>query len=283
MLGIVTFQIVAFVALAVIWGAVAWSWLLPSDHGTGPASPLASPATLGAAFLLGPAILVRAWNHSWTILGEYEGPLWPAITSYVKYTPQGTAAAVMLAVSALLCVYLALLLRALPLRLQALGVLPFCVVLAIAQSAQGHAQILRAAVLASAVDALHFVAALCWVGGLAHLAMWSSWGIAVPQASLRAFSRLATACVSILLLTGPATYALHFRARLAPLASPWGYALIGKVTIATLMIALAAGNRRDVRAGAPPARRRVLVELALGALALGVSSALTQLDPHQVP
>lgn len=285
-------QYVWLALLAILVGAAVHTLLPPSAAaaaaGTG---PLSGPAAGLAAMLLPFAVLMRGLAHAKAILGEYEGPMLPALKSYVDYTPQGQALLVMALPAILVAPTVLLLRRAAPPRILALSLLVLALPLAGAQAAQGHAQILGGGSMGlfpmapevakgTFVDALHLCAALVWIGGLFHLATAHLQGAPLSLPVLRRFSNLALGCVVTLIATGLGTYHLHFRSRIIALLSGWGVVLLMKLAALLPMLILALGNRLALRRGETPAAKRLLAELLLGMLALMLGSYLSQLDPH---
>jgi copper transport protein len=147
--------------------------------------------------------------------------------------------------------------------------------------------------LGAAVDAVHLAAVMAWTGGLACLALLLGAGAdaeALAESSQR-FSRMATACVAVLSVTGIAMLAallgVDVRAWPLRLQTPYGALLGAKVLLAAAMMALGALNRiafvsgrapRRIADPAPRARfrrglaREALVGLAVFLLATGVTN-----------
>jgi len=180
----------------------------------------------------------------------------------------------------------------------------------------GHPGVGRQVPLAVAVDAVHLAAACVWLGGLAVLAAGLLRPATAEVGELRAvlpgWHRLAVAAVAVLVVTG--TYASWREVATLPAlpATDYGRLLLVKLGAFAVLLALADQGRRWVRrhtrarlvafaatdvaaaqvstglAGAPPEptslavrglRRSVGVELAVGAVVLGVTAVLVASAP----
>ncbi len=97
------------------------------------------------------------------------------------------------------------------------------------------------------------------------------------ERSARRFSAVATAAVAVLASTGLYAAVLHVPSPRALLGTPYGLALVTKLALLALLLAVGASNL--LLRGRGPFRRLVVVELLL---ALGVFAAtgfLTSLPP----
>lgn len=151
---------------------------------------------------------------------------------------------------------------------------------------------IRAAAVFS--DYLHLLAAGFWVGGLFHFALGMPLIIktlaakergAVLSAMASRFSALATLSVGTLVITGLYSAWAQVTA-LSALATPYGLALLGKISLVAPLFLLGALNllwvrprlTKDVKAG-QWLRRFVTGEAILAALALLFVGLLTSLEP----
>jgi copper transport protein len=166
----------------------------------------------------------------------------------------------------------------------------------------GHAGVTDPEVLAMTSDALHVLAMSTWLGGLAALLL------ALPAATqrleppdrtrllaacLRRFSPLALASVTVLLATGTYQSILHLESLGDLTGFAFGRAILVKIALVLVLIGLGALNLRRNRPalerlaaeGAPPGgagrllRRAVQAEVALIAVVLAVTAALTSYPP----
>ena len=166
----------------------------------------------------------------------------------------------------------------------------------------GHASVTDPEFLAMTSDSLHVLAMSAWVGGLAALL------VVVPAATrkleapdrtrllaacLRRFSPLALASVGTLLATGTYQSILYLESLGDLTGSAFGRAILIKVVLIVALIGLGALNLRRNRPelerlateGAPPGgpgrllRRAVQAEVALIAVVLAVTAALTSYPP----
>jgi copper transport protein len=156
-----------------------------------------------------------------------------------------------------------------------------------------HAAASTQAPIAIPLDWLHLTAMVAWVGGLIPLAAAIA---AVRRDGARAlplaliiprFTRLALPCVIILTLTGLYTYFLHINGLDLLTATTYGRALLIKLGLFVVLIALGIVNmqileRRLRSAGNQLARafgRTVRTEIAVGALVLLTAGVLTSVAP----
>lgn len=153
-------------------------------------------------------------------------------------------------------------------------------------------------VLAIVADWTHLLAVALWVGGLASLVLVLATA-AVPdrgrlaQAVVPRFSAVAGGSLGVVVLTGLYSAWLQVPALRALTATPYGRALLVKLALVTLIVALGAFNRfvvvprlrgRAVEPERPVARllRVASGELALGAGVLLIVAVLTALPPARV-
>jgi copper transport protein len=136
-------------------------------------------------------------------------------------------------------------------------------------------------------DWTHAVAAVVWMGGLLGFAFALRSGpfrglapdsqTKLRERSVRRFSALATCAVVVLTCTGLYAAVLHVPNPQALLATPYGRALIAKLALLSLLLAVGASN--FLLRGRGPFGRLVVVELLL-ALGLFVATGfLTSLPP----
>jgi copper transport protein len=150
--------------------------------------------------------------------------------------------------------------------------------LALTWSMSGHAATGRQPGLAQPVDVLHLVAMGLWLGGLAVLVRARP-----PDQAIRRFSRLAFACVVVLVATGIYQSWRQTGQWRAFLDTGYGRLLLLKIGAVAVMLAAAWFSRRWVhtRAGSP--RRPVLVETAGAVVVLALTAALVNSDPPRTP
>ncbi|MBI4233432.1 MAG: copper resistance protein CopC/CopD [Chloroflexi bacterium] len=107
-----------------------------------------------------------------------------------------------------------------------------------------------------AMDSLHLVAAALWLGGLFHLVLAlfpALWGAqqeargALLRALVPRFSALAVPCVAVLILTGLYSWWVQVGVLLPALDTAYGQALLAKLLLIPLMLALGALNLLWVR------------------------------------
>ena len=287
MTGLVIGQAAIYLLMAWLWGAALWVLLL--DQNPEP-DPLTLPVTGVAALLLPFVVLLRGALHARIILGDFVGDPGTALSSYVAWMPQGQATLLMLPPALLAALTVFTLRGRVPSRVLAGASAALCLPILWAQAHQGHVQILGAGgglVPTSAREAaggglnlLHLVAATSWVGCLLQLTSRAT-RASLSRSTLLGVSRLASLCVTVLLLSGLGTYALHFGAAWGPLTTGWGVVLLIKGLVYAAMLTLGWQNRRLIRqSGGAPKPAAIRLELALGVAALALASGLTQLDPH---
>ncbi|WP_143737989.1 CopD family protein [Microbispora sp. GKU 823] len=147
------------------------------------------------------------------------------------------------------------------------------------------------------VDVVHFVACSVWLGGLVALAMTHvptrdavTLRVAVPR-----FSHTALVCVALIVATGLFQAWRQVGSPPTLFATAYGRVLLAKVALVVVLVAFGAaargwvarhygagGNRR--RGGPDPHQlyafyRRLLAEMAVGAVVLGLSAALVAMEP----
>lgn len=160
-------------------------------------------------------------------------------------------------------------------------------------SLSSHAAALRGApALAIANDAVHFVAAAAWVGGLAGLGyvLYRAGAAEATPGIAQRFSTLATVGVVVVVLTGTMAAILQIRSFGDLVGSLYGQLVLAKVALVAVLAAF--GARHKFRlvpevARAPPgdpapaARfgRSVRYEALLGVAVLVVAGALTAFSP----
>ena len=178
------------------------------------------------------------------------------------------------------------------------------VVIATAPALAGHAGAQEPVALLFSLDVAHVLAMCAWIGGLVALLT------AVPaatrrlpegdrarslSASLTRFSAIALLCVGVLLVTGTIQSVIHIGSWDAVLGTGFGRAVVIKVGLLALLVALGLVNRRRVipalrrlaEAGAAPGavghllRRTLRAEVALVAAVLGVTAALVSYPPPE--
>lgn len=171
--------------------------------------------------------------------------------------------------------------------------------LLLAQALGSHAAaVAGTTATAVALDWLHLVAVVVWVGGLAHLAL-ALWqlgrsphpgeGTRVAARLVSRFSTLAIVCVGTLLLTGFYQSWLHVGSVPAVVGTAYGQALLVKLALTTPLIALGAVNLlvlgprlRDPTRGQVESsrlRRTVAAEILVSLGVFTVAGVLASLEP----
>jgi copper transport protein len=174
--------------------------------------------------------------------------------------------------------------------------------IAIAPALGGHASVTSPVALMFSLDALHVLAMSAWIGGLVVLLgvlPAATRRLRPPErtpllaAALMRFSPIALACVAVLLVTGTVQAFEHMSAWSQLLHTGFGRAVLIKVVLLAVLIAVGAVNRgrvlprlRDLAAKAanPGAagqllRRTLRAEVALVVAVLGVTAALVSYPP----
>ena len=135
------------------------------------------------------------------------------------------------------------------------------------------------------IDALHLAAISLWVGGLLMFAFGSSTWLTDPDAEriVRRFSVTAMVAVPVIVGTGVAQ-TLKLAGSLDDVTSTsWGRALLVKVAVVTVLVAIGGVTQWLLRHDGPAAiRRNVLVEALIGIGVVGVAAALVALPPQSV-
>jgi copper transport protein len=173
---------------------------------------------------------------------------------------------------------------------------------AIAPALGGHASVQQPVALLFPLDVAHVLAMSTWIGGLVLLLFAlpaATRGLQAPDrtrllaANLIRFSPIALGCVVVLLVSGTIQAFEHIAAWNQLLHTGFGRAVLVKVGLILLLIAVGAINRRRVipklralvaSAAAPGAaghllRRTLRAEVALVLVVLGVTAALVSYPP----
>jgi copper transport protein len=134
-------------------------------------------------------------------------------------------------------------------------------------------------------DALHLSAAAVWLGGLVMLAVFVLRLADARElgAILPIWSRWAGLAVSTVLIAGVVSALIEIGTPLALVSTTYGRLVLIKTGLVALLMGAAVLARRFVNGNAAakprPLRRVVTVELAIAAVVLGVTAALTQTTP----
>ncbi|MEU3410934.1 copper resistance protein CopC [Streptomyces sp. NPDC006658] len=159
-------------------------------------------------------------------------------------------------------------------------------------SASGHAAVGIQVPVAIAAATLHLLATAAWLGGLAAL-LWTLRRTPVPDrlpASVPArFSRLASASVTVLVLTGVYQSWRGLGSWQALTGTAYGHTLLAKLAAVTALLLAAAcsrtwttrltGTATPTVAHAHPLRRSVLAEAAVAIVVLALTTLLTGTVP----
>jgi copper transport protein len=150
-------------------------------------------------------------------------------------------------------------------------------------SASGHANALDDASIWIAVDGVHLAAVSVWIGGLLLLAFGGRAWLTEPagEATVRRFSRTAVVAVPVIVATGVAQ-TLRLAGGLDDVtATVWGRALVAKVAIVVVLVAIGGVGRWLLQHDGPASlRRTVLVEGVLGIAVVGLAAGLVALPPR---
>ncbi len=173
---------------------------------------------------------------------------------------------------------------------------------ALAPALGGHASVQPPVALLLPLDVAHVLAMSAWIGGLLMLLfalpvatrrLEASDRTRLLAAALLRFSPIALACVVVLLITGTVQAFEHIGSWAAVLDTGFGRAVLIKVVLIAVLIAIGAANRRRVVPGlkrlatttAAPGqlghllRRTLRAEVALVVAVLGVTAALVSYPP----
>lgn len=131
--------------------------------------------------------------------------------------------------------------------------------------------------LAVVVVALHAGAAALWVGGLAAVLATLGRHRTLLATVLPRFSRLAGACLFTVGLTGVVNALLRLSSPAALLDTPYGWLVLAKAAALVVLAGLGGLARQRLTAGRQPVLRWAGLEVALMAITLGLTAALTQM------
>jgi copper transport protein len=146
----------------------------------------------------------------------------------------------------------------------------------------GHPAATPVPPLSVVADAIHIGAVSLWLGGLVMLALFL-----LPRADERelgailpVWSRWAGLAISTVLLAGVVSALIEVGTPTALVRTSYGQILLVKVGLVAVILAVASLSRRGVqRAQGRRIRKFVAVELAIAAVVLGFTAALTQTTP----
>jgi copper transport protein len=155
----------------------------------------------------------------------------------------------------------------------------------------GHADTQSPRTLLIGADVLHVLAAGAWLGGLTLLLVcfWPRRQEDIDDAAAEAtsrFSRLALPAIVVLVAAGSAQAWFYLGSAGAFFDSTYGWALVAKIALLSIVVALAAANRRrtsDLTAGeiqtGPRLRRAMRAEVAFAVLVLAATATLVRAAP----
>ncbi|HET9442582.1 MAG TPA: copper resistance protein CopC, partial [Acidimicrobiales bacterium] len=148
----------------------------------------------------------------------------------------------------------------------------------------GHAATADAAALAVATDTIHLAAVAVWLGGLAVMAAAVLRSPDVDHSVPARFSRIALACVALIVVTGSVQTWREVGSAGALTDTRYGALLLAKVAVFAVLLGAAAVSRRWVqgrvrRSPLRLLRRSVGAEAALAAVVLAVASVLVATPP----
>jgi len=169
-----------------------------------------------------------------------------------------------------------------------LGLTALAVALVVSGAFVSHAAArIDSRTLLMSLDALHQLAVAVWVGGLAHLMVYSVWlrrhpGIENHVVAQR-FSALALGAMATLVLTGVTLACFYVASAAALLGTAYGLMVLSKIGLLLAALTLACVNFRRVRGSRADIDRRffgfVGAELGLAVTVLFATSSLTSLPP----
>jgi putative copper resistance protein D len=132
------------------------------------------------------------------------------------------------------------------------------------------------------LDAAHQIAAAVWVGGLAHLVLFTAMSREPASAIVRRFSRVALTSVAALAAAGIGLTLGYVGDFAAFAGTAYGVMIVSKVILFLAALTFAASNFRSVRGsgeGHLQLARYVEVELGLAITVLFAAASLTSLPP----
>jgi copper transport protein len=152
----------------------------------------------------------------------------------------------------------------------------------------GHSAASPVPAVTVVIDTVHIAAMAVWLGGLAVLTLFLLWPKTATERELSAimpvWSRWATLAVSSLLLAGVVQALIEIGTLKALVTTTYGWIILGKVALVVIILGFAYLSRMYVHNGPAGSilRRAVRVELAVAAVVIGLSAALTQTTPARV-
>lgn len=278
-----------YAALLLLVGAVFFRLLVwpVTGHPRWPARVLLGAAIVGMLTSLAAIALQGALGAGVTLSHAVD---WPVLEGSLD-TRTGHTWLLRSAVWAFLVVFLALyrkppsrggtIAAALPTAVL-VGTLPYA----------GHAETQSPQALLIPADVLHVLAAGAWLGGLVLLlaCFWPRGPHALGDGAAEAiarFSRLALPAIVVLIATGSTQAWFYLGSVSAFVETTYGWALLAKIALLALIVALAAGNRRrttlhlaqgDVDA-ASQLRRTIRAEVVVAVLVLAATATLVRAAP----
>jgi copper transport protein len=159
----------------------------------------------------------------------------------------------------------------------------------------GHSRSMRWPTLGVITDVAHHAAAAGWIAGLA-IVGWVALPSTAPEVLVplvRRFSRVAAACVAVLVATGVIQSIRLVGTPSALFAADHGRYLAVKIVVLAAMLGLANVNRRRVNARLHDSsnlpghlgalRRAVVAEFAIGLVIVGITAAMVVSPPATSP
>lgn len=171
--------------------------------------------------------------------------------------------------------------------------------LSLLPSLGGHTSVQKPVAVLMPMNVLHVLAMAAWLGGIAVLVFAlraATAGVAPEERTpllatvVGRFSALAAPALAVLILTGVVQSLIEVARWGALLDTPFGRSVLIKIGVAVLILALGAYNRQKLvpalkrLKGSPGQtgvllRRILVIELVLGAIALGATGALSSYAP----
>ncbi len=237
---------------------------------------------IGAALLVGGTLLQFGMQGATVVAGGFGDALSPNVWGRVADTQTGRMLLLRAAMSLVLVVMLALYRHRSTAWWRSTAITA-AVITIVSFPASGHAASLDPQAWWTAVDSLHMVAIVVWLGGLVLLIAggraWLNDDEAVP--TVRRFSAASTVCVPVIVATGVAqTWKLaHGFSNLTD--TDWGRMLLIKVAVVTALVTVGGVSRWLLQhSGVPSIRRTVATEAVLGIAVLALAAGLVGQAPR---
>ena len=271
-------RFVLYVGLALLFGAGGWTLLVGGDV---PGFRRRLPAIGWVMSFVASAALFGLYGAT-AVAGSLSDAVSPEVWGRIDGSQTGRMTLLRLALLAVLGVLLALRSSrgaawwrygALLAGLGSLITLP----------AAGHPSSASPQALYVALDLVHLIAIIGWMGGLALFALGGRAWLHddVATAAVRTFSRTSTVLVPVIVVTGVFQTIELAGGIDAITETDWGRTLLVKLSIVSVLVAIGAVSRWLVQQVGPTAvRRTVIAEAVLGVIVLAATASLVTLPPE---